>query len=134
DGWAARRERLASVFGARFDMEVDAFVILVLATIVVRAAAVSGWVLLIGAMRYLYLAAGWVWPLLRRPWPGRRFSDLRRKTIAVIQSIALLIATVPLTPASWSKGACAVALALLAYSFAADILMLMSADRTGEIE
>src|ERR1700751_430443 len=31
DGWAARRQRLASVFGARFDMEVDAFAVLVLA-------------------------------------------------------------------------------------------------------
>src|SRR5262245_823942 len=31
DGWAARRQQMASVFGARFDMEVDAFAILVLA-------------------------------------------------------------------------------------------------------
>jgi len=37
DGWAARRQQLASVFGARFDMEVDAFAILVLAATVAKA-------------------------------------------------------------------------------------------------
>src|SRR5271165_3914333 len=71
DGWAARRQGLTSAFGARFDMEVDAFAILVLAITVVKAAAVPYWVLMIGAMRYLYLGAGWVLPMLRRPLPAR---------------------------------------------------------------
>ena len=37
DGWAARRQQMASAFGARFDMEVDAFAILVLSATVAKA-------------------------------------------------------------------------------------------------
>jgi len=126
DGWAARRQRLASAFGARFDMEVDAFAILVLAITVVKAAAVPYWVLAIGAMRYLYLAAVRVSPPLRRPLPPRPVADQRRKTIAVVQSVALLIALAPATSPGWAAATCALALGLLAYSFAADIVMLLS--------
>ena len=106
-------------------MEVDAFAILVLAITVVKAQAVPDWVLAIGAMRYLYLAAALVLPLLRRPLPPRRIADRRRKTIAVIQSLGLMIALAPATPAGWAAVACAAALGLLAYSFAADIVMLL---------
>jgi phosphatidylglycerophosphate synthase len=125
DGWAARRQGLASAFGARFDMEIDAFAIAVLAITGVRAAAVPCWVLAIGAMRYLYLGAGVVFPVLRRPPPARAFADRRRKTIAVVQSLALLGALAPATPPSWAAATCALALGLLAYSFAADIVMLL---------
>ena len=41
DGWAARWQGLASVFGARFDLEVDAFLILLLAVVVVESGAVG---------------------------------------------------------------------------------------------
>jgi phosphatidylglycerophosphate synthase len=127
DGWAARRERLASVFGARFDMEVDAFAVLVLAMAVAKSAAAPCWVLAIGAMRYLYLAAGRLLPLLRRPLPPCPVADWRRKTIAVIQSVALLIALAPATSSSWAAITCAGALGLLAYSFVADIVILLFA-------
>ena len=126
DGWAARRQGLASAFGARFDMEIDAFAIAVLAIIAVKAAAVPCWVLAIGAMRYLYLGAGRVFPVLRRPPPACAFADRRRKTIAVVQSLALLWSLAPATPSSWAAATCALALGLLAYSFAADIVMLLS--------
>src|SRR5438552_2371668 len=116
DGWAARRQGLASAFGARFDMEVDAFAILVLAITVVKAQAVPCWVLAIGGMRYLYLAAALAFPLLRRPLPPRRIADRRRKTIAVVQSIGLTIALVPATMAGWAAVICAAAFGLLAYS------------------
>jgi phosphatidylglycerophosphate synthase len=127
DGWAARHQRLASDFGARFDMEVDAFAILVLATTVAKAAAAPCWVLAIGAMRYLYLVAGWMFPMLRRPLPIRGFADRRRKTIAVVQSVALLIALAPATSAEWAATLCGTALGLLVYSFSADILLLACA-------
>ncbi len=126
DGWAARRQGLASAFGARFDLEVDAFGILVLAMTVVKAQAAPCWVLGIGGMRYLYLAAALAVPLLRRPLPPRRIADLRRKTIAVVQSIGLLIALVPATLAGWAEWTCAAALGLLTYSFAADIVIQLS--------
>jgi phosphatidylglycerophosphate synthase len=129
DGWAARRQQLTSAFGARFDMEVDAFAILVLATTVAKVDAVPVWVLAIGAVRYLYLAAGWIVPLLRRSLPADPFADRRRKTIAVVQSIALVIALSPATSAGWAAAVCGSALALLAYSFGADICMLLLSAR-----
>ena len=126
DGWAARRQGLASDFGARFDLEVDAFAILVLAITVAKAQAAPYWVLAIGGMRYLYVAAALVFPLLRRPLPPRPIADRRRKTIAVVQSVGLTIALVPATLAGWAAVVCAAALGLLAYSFAADIVILLS--------
>src|SRR6516225_4447102 len=125
DGWAARRQGLASAFGARFDMEIDAFAIAVLAITAVKAASAPCWVLAIGAMRYLYLFAGRVFPVLRRPPAACAFADRRRKAIAVVQSLALLCSLAPPTPPIWAAATCALALGLLAYSFAADIVMLL---------
>jgi len=127
DGWAARRQGLASAFGARFDMEIDAFAIAVLATTVVKAAVVPWWGLAIGAMRYLYLGAGLLFPVLRRPPPPCAFADRRRKAIAVAQSLALVCSLAPATHPSWAAAMCGLALGLLAYSFAADIVMLLFA-------
>ena len=126
DGWAARRQGLASAFGARFDMEIDAFAIAVLSMLAVRTASVACWVLAIGAMRYLYVGAGRVFPVLRRPPPPCAFADRCRKAIAVAQSLALLGSLVPATPRSWAAAGCALALSLLVYSFAADIVMQLS--------
>ena len=52
DGWLARRTGTASALGARFDGEVDAFLILVLSVYV--ASGFGGWVVLIGAARYCF--------------------------------------------------------------------------------
>ena len=59
DGWVARRTRTGKL-GAKFDGEVDAFLILVLSVYVARS--VGPWVLAIGAARYAFLAAGWPLP------------------------------------------------------------------------
>jgi phosphatidylglycerophosphate synthase len=126
DGWAARRQGLASAFGARFDMETDAFAIAVLAVAVAKAGSVAYWVLAIGAMRYLYLAAGCLLPVLHGLPPACAFADSRRKTIAVVQSLALLVALAPASPPGWAAATCAVALGLLVYSFSADIAMRLT--------
>jgi phosphatidylglycerophosphate synthase len=130
DGRAARQQGTASAFGARFDMEVDAFAILVLAAAVAKTVAVPCWVLAIGAMRYLHLVAATALPALRRPLPARPAADRRRKTIAVGQSVALTLALAPATPPLWAATVCAAALALLAYSFGADIAMLARPGRS----
>lgn len=54
DGQVARRTGTSSALGARFDMEVDAFLILVLSVFV--ATSLGAWVLLIGSMRYGFVA------------------------------------------------------------------------------
>ncbi len=87
DGWAARRQGLASAFGARFDMEVDAFAIAVLAIIVVRAACCP--VLGAGHRRDALPLSRSGAGLCRRCAVRCRHcavADRRRKTIAVVQS------------------------------------------------
>ena len=64
DGWVARRTGTVSALGARFDMEVDAFLILVLSG-VRRRDVRPWWVLAIGAARYAFVAAGWLLPWMR---------------------------------------------------------------------
>src|SRR5579875_158357 len=54
DGWVARRTGTTSELGARFDMEVDAFLLLVLSASVAQLLGV--WVLAIGLLRYAFVA------------------------------------------------------------------------------
>ncbi|MBM0240395.1 CDP-alcohol phosphatidyltransferase family protein [Micromonospora sp. ATA32] len=86
DGYVARRTGTASTLGARFDMEVDAFLILVLSLHVAPAA--GGWVLTMGAMRYAFVAASWVLPWMRGSLPPRFW----RKVVAAAQGIVLAAA------------------------------------------
>lgn len=113
DGWVARRTGTASAFGARFDMEVDAFLILVLSVHV--AGSAGGWVLAIGLMRYGYVAASRVLPWLRIPLPPRYW----RKVVAAIQGVTLVTAAAGVPYASLAVAA---ALALLTESFGRDVL------------
>lgn len=118
DGWVARRTGTASALGARFDMEADAFLILVLSVYVARSA--GGWVLAIGAARYAFVAAGWLLPWLRAPLPPRYW----RKVVAATQGVVLTVAAAQLLPASLTEAALVAALALLAESFGRDVWWL----------
>ena len=121
DGRIARRTGTATAFGARFDMELDSFLMLVLAALVWRSGRIGPWVVLLGLPRYLFIAAGWVWPWLRAPLPER----LRRKAGCVIQGIALLVCLGPIVPPGLAAApVAALTLALLGASFAVDIVWL----------
>jgi phosphatidylglycerophosphate synthase len=111
DGQVARRTGTTSGLGARFDMEVDAFLILVLSVYV--AQHFGWWILAIGAARYAYAAAGLVLPWLRRPAPARYWC----KVVAAIQGIVLTFAAAGFLPRWAITTAIVVALALLAESF-----------------
>lgn len=106
DGPVARRTGTASALGARFDMEVDAFLLLVLSA--AAAARLGPWVLAIGLLRYAWVAAGRVLPWLRGELPVRRSA----KVVAAVQGI-VLVAAVAGAPA-WVV---AVSLAMLVWSF-----------------
>ncbi|UQX89394.1 CDP-alcohol phosphatidyltransferase family protein [Jatrophihabitans telluris] len=115
DGQVARRTGTVTPLGARFDMEVDAFLIFLLSVAVSRS--VGWWVLAIGLARYGYVAAGWVLPWLQRVVPARYW----RKTVAAVQAITLTVAVSGLLSASVVTGAVLIALALLAESFGRDV-------------
>jgi phosphatidylglycerophosphate synthase len=120
DGWLARRHRIASDFGARFDMEIDALLILVLAVLVWRHEKAPAWVVLSGLLRYAFVAMGAVAPWLRAPLAPSR----RRQTICVIQIVALTLALLPDVRPPLSALLAAAALLTLFYSFLVDTLWL----------
>ena len=110
DGWVARRTGTATAFGARFDGEVDAFLI---AALSVYAATVYGaWVLAIGAARYAFLAGEWSRPWMRAPLPPRRW----RRAVAAAQGIVLTVAAAEVLPRGLTQALLALALAALAVS------------------
>ncbi len=121
DGWAARRQGLESGFGARFDMETDALIILALAALALALGKAGPWVLALGAMRYAFVAAGLVWPRLARPLPP----SLRRKAVCVLQVVALTVLLAPVVAPPVSASIGAVALAVLGWSFAMDLRWLI---------
>lgn len=123
DGWVARRTDSITELGARFDMEVDAFLLLVLSTFV--AAILGPWVLAIGLMRYGFVVAGWMLPRLRAELPPR----YRRKVVTAVQGIALTLAASGLVPAV-AGVLVAVALALLVESFGRDLVWLAFRGRS----
>lgn len=124
DGWTARRYG-ASRLGARFDMELDALFILALAAWLAALGKVGYWVLLVGAVRYLFVVAGWLYSPLRAPLPV----SFRRKAVCVWQVLTLLAGLVPLMPSAVLTVAAAIALALLTVSFAVDVAWLLAAER-----
>ena len=102
-------------------METDAFLMLVLSTLVWAEGRAGIWVLLIGAMRYLFVGASFILPALR----SELFPSFRRKLVCVIQGIALLVALGPIIPAPMALTVSALALAMLTWSFAVDTVWLL---------
>lgn len=121
DGFVARRSGQETRFGARFDMELDSFLMLVLSALVWRAGRADAWILLLGAPRYLFVAAGWICSALTAELPP----SMRRKTVCVVQGIALIVCLAPIVPPELVLRVAAGALALLAYSFAVDVVWLV---------
>src|SRR4051812_47555979 len=111
DGWVARHTGTASALGARFDAEVDAFLILALSVYVARGS--GAWVLAIGAARYLFLAGEWLLAWMRAPLPERRW----RKVVTAAQGVVLTVAAAGVLPRALTQALLVAALTALAASF-----------------
>ena len=122
DGQVARRTGTATPLGARFDGEVDAFLILLLSIAV--SEHYGSWVLIIGAARYVFLLAGFLVAWLAAPLPPRYW----RKVVAAVQAIVLTVAVSGVLDRLVGMIAVGVALVLLAESFGRDVVCLY---RTG---
>ena len=125
DGWIARRTQSSTSFGARFDMELDALLILLLCIGLIQEKSLGPWVLLIGMMRYLFIAASWHFAWLAAPL----FASFRRKLVCVWQVSALLLALTPLTHPLFASLLALSALVSLAYSFGIDSWWLYKQSR-----
>ncbi|SHE99158.1 Phosphatidylglycerophosphate synthase [Modicisalibacter ilicicola DSM 19980] len=117
DGWIARLTRSASSFGARFDMELDAFFILALCVALLVLGKAGPWVLLIGLMRYGFVLSIRLWPWLGRELPESR----RRKIICVWQAGSLLVGLLPAVADAVAAPIALLSLLLLSLSFMVDI-------------
>ena len=120
DGALARRRNEAGAFGARFDMETDALLILVLAALVWQQGKAGPWILAAGLLRYLFVAASWLKPWLGATLPASR----RRQAACVVQIVSLLGALAPAIAHPASAVLALVGLTVLAWSFAVDVLWL----------
>ena len=121
DGWAARRFGQSSAFGARFDMEVDALLIMALSVLAWTYGKAGVWVLASGLLRYVFVVAGRIWPWMERPLlPSRR-----RQAVCVIQIVALIVVVSPIAAPPASVLIAAAALVVLAGSFVVDTVWLI---------
>jgi phosphatidylglycerophosphate synthase len=57
DGWLARRAGATSAFGAHFDMETDALVVLVVDMELFARGRLGAWILTTGVLRYIYVVS-----------------------------------------------------------------------------
>lgn len=118
DGLVARRTNNCSDFGARFDMEADAFLIMVLSAY--AAFTIGWWAVSIGLMRYGFVLAARCAPWLTRPLPVR----MDRKVVAVMQMVGLVVAVSDVLPAPYAQALLLLCLAALCWSFGRDVVWL----------
>ena len=122
DGWVARYTRTESSFGARLDMEVDAFLLLSLSLLVFLSGKVAFWIVFLGLIRYCFVICGLIWPFLEKDLP----MSWRRKVVCVIQGIALVFCLAPATSDSLAVAIGGSSFGLLMISFWIDIRWLYS--------
>ena len=120
DGLAARTVGRASDFGARYDMEVDSVLALVLAVLVWSAGPHGAWILILGLPRYAFGLAARLVPALGAPLPPSR----ARKAVAVQQMGTLVVLLIPGLPAGLGAGLALASLGTLGWSFGRDVARL----------
>lgn len=121
DGWTARRTKMTSEFGARFDVETDGVFMLALSLLLATGGIVGPWVVACGAIYYVFRLAGKLWP----PLSALLFPSMRRKTICVAQGALLIAAMTPSMPGWGAQWVCVIGIALLIYSFGVDLVWLI---------
>jgi phosphatidylglycerophosphate synthase len=120
DGWLARRRQLASAFGARFDMECDALLVLVASLRVYLSGHLPAFILVPGALRYLYvLAVRWL--------PSRREQPRSRvgRYVFALMVLSLCASLWPFEP--WHRPLALVATLLIVWSFARSVYWSLKA-------
>lgn len=120
DGFLARRQGLSSRFGARFDVEIDALLLTLLAVAAFALGKVGVWVVAMGATYYAFLAAQSLLPWLRADLPP----SFLRKAVCVLQGGTLIALVTPFVQGAAASALAFVALAALWASFGRDVVWL----------
>jgi phosphatidylglycerophosphate synthase len=127
DGRVARHTGTVSALGARFDVEVDSFLVFVLSVYVARE--LGPWVVAIGSVAYLLQAARWVVPWLRQQAPPRYWC----KVVAAVQGVVLATAAAGVLPTDVAVAALGTVAALLAESFGREVWELWRSSRAAGV-
>lgn len=120
DGWLARRTGYASSFGARFDMETDSLLVLVLCATALLMGKAGLWLLLAGSLRYLFLAGTALLPWMKGDLPD----SFRRKTLYVVSTTGVIVILAPTITTPFSFLIAAISVICLSASFAIDVVWL----------
>jgi len=73
DGWVAKRRGESSEFGAHFDMETDAYFVLLIGLELFTRGRYGAWILVVGLLRYVYVLALALFPARRGDKPRFTF-------------------------------------------------------------
>ncbi|WP_348761299.1 FkbM family methyltransferase [uncultured Salinisphaera sp.] len=117
DGPVARRAGTTSRFGARFDMEIDALLIALLAGLLWATDKMGVWVLALGGLRYVFGATRLAVPRLA---VGELPPSQRRRVVCGVQGIVLVVCLAPIVDAALATALGGAALIALTASFIAD--------------
>lgn len=120
DGWLARRVGPRSAFGARFDMESDALLIMILSVLAVVLGKAGFWILMIGGLRYAFVGASYLFAWIDRPLPP----SFRRKVVCVVQGVVLCVLAFPVVSGPVGSVLGAIALGANILSFGVDLVWL----------
>jgi phosphatidylglycerophosphate synthase len=115
DGWLARRGQTASLFGALFDMECDALLVLVCALVLYQYHRLGAFILIPGLLRYVYVTALMFAPSLDEAPPSR----LGRSAFSLMMT-SFIASLWPVEPVHGPLAI--VAACLIVYSFARSVL------------
>jgi phosphatidylglycerophosphate synthase len=74
DGWLARRTGSASAFGAHFDMETDALLVLTIDLLLWQRGTLGAWIMTTGLLRYVYVLFVAALPGDAAPMPKARWA------------------------------------------------------------
>ncbi|MDX2286423.1 MAG: CDP-alcohol phosphatidyltransferase family protein [Bacteroidia bacterium] len=118
DGWLARRLGQASLAGEYLDKETDALFVLTMGLLLYLSSRAGGWVLIPGALRYLYVLALIRWKPDTRKEPRFRFG---RYAAGLLMAA---LSTVWLLPDAWALPLLAPAVLLTVASFGVSIVSL----------
>ena len=120
DGWLARRQRLSSELGARFDMEVDSALAAILALSLLAQGRAGPELIVLGGARYAFVAAASLMPWLAAPL----YHSLRRKAVCVFQIGVLAALAAPVLPEAAARPLAWGAAVAVTWSFCRDIRWL----------
>lgn len=125
DGRLARRDGYVSEFGAKFDIEVDAVLALVLAIHAYLGGHAGALVLFLGLPRYIFWGAQFKMPWLAAELPAR-FS---RKLVCVVQIAVLIAVLAPVFDRPFTDVLAGFAAVALIWSFGRDVRWLWRARK-----